>query len=269
MLEILSYPFLQRAILAGLIMALLLAFLGPFVILKRMSFFADGIAHASLAGVAIGIFLSFNPLLAAVLISVIFAIVIYFTEQKQGLPVDTIIGILFSFGMALGVLLISVYPGYQPELMSFLFGNILAIQKGELIMMFGLSLFILLFLFFNLKQLALFTLNEETAYTEGIKVKRLRLFLYIILAITVVLGIKILGIILVSALLLVPTAIARLFSCSFVSLLVNSVLLAEGIVLSGIIFSYYLNFPTGPSIVVLGVLIFALSVFIKNIKKYV
>ncbi len=269
MLEILSYPFFQRAILAGLIMALLLAFLGPFVILKRMSFFADGIAHASLAGVAIGIFLSFNPLLAAILVSVIFAIIIYFTEQRQELPVDTIIGILFSFGMAVGVLLISIYPGYQPELMSFLFGNILAIQKNELITIFGLGLFVLLFLSFNLKQLALFTLNEETAYVEGIKIKKLRLFLYIFLAITVVLGIKILGIILISALLLIPTAIARLFSRSFVSLLVSSILLAEGIVLAGIIFSYYLNLPTGPSIVVLGVLVFIFGIFAKSIKKYV
>jgi len=265
MLEILTYPFFQRAILAGLILAFLLAMLGPFVILKRMSFFADGIAHASLAGVAIGILLSVDPLLAAVLFSIIFAGLIYLTEQRRQLPADTVIGILFSSGMALGVLLISLQPGYQPEAMSFLFGNILAIKKTELFVMsvFGCGVFA--FLFFNLKQLVLFSLNEETAYVAGIKIKRLQILFYLVLAITVVLGIKILGIVLVSALLLIPTAIAKIFARSFYSLLASSVVLALIIVLAGIMFSYYLNLPTGPAIVLLGTLIFVISLVIKKI----
>jgi zinc transport system permease protein len=119
MFEIIQYPFMQRALLAGIILGLLLAALGIFVILNRMAFFSDGIAHASLAGVAIGIFTSQNPLLTAIAFSILFAMLIYFLEKKLKLTSDTTIGIIFTSGMALGVLLMSLQKGYQPELISF------------------------------------------------------------------------------------------------------------------------------------------------------
>ncbi len=264
MLEILQYPFMQRAVLAGVVLAVLLAVLGVFVVLKRMAFFSDGIAHASLAGVAVGILLSYNPLIVALISAVFFALLIYFLEKRYGLSSDTAIGILFTSGMALGVLLISLSPGYQPELISFLFGNILAINSLELWLIVVVSVAVLAFVLLNLKSLVLLSLDKEMAYVSGVKVELLQLLIYVILAVSVVLGIKVLGIVLVSALLIMPVAIAKFFSKSFKKLLIFSVLFAELIVLLGIVLSYYRDLPTGPTIVLCGTVLFVLSAFYSH-----
>ena len=264
MLEILQYPFMIRALLAGVILGALLSFLGTFVILKKMSFFADGIAHASLAGVAIGIVFSFSPLITAIIFSAIFALIIYTLEKKFKLSSDTTIGIIFTSGLALGVLLISLQPGYQPELITFLFGNILAIDKTELILITIFSIIIISFFAAHLKKITLLALDIEMAYLSGIKVSWLQPILYIALAVAVVSGIKVLGIILVSALLIIPVATSKLFANSFKKLILFSLAVAEIIVICGLIISYYLDIPTGPTIVLTGTVIFSLSALIKS-----
>lgn len=263
--DILYYPFMQRALLAGVALAFLLAFLGVFVVLKKMAFFASGIAHASLAGVSLGIIASMNPMISALIFGVIFSIIIYIIERKYRLPSDTTIGIIFTSGMALGVLLISLQKGYQPELISFLFGNILSIKNIEvwiiLIMGIGISIFLLT----NLRKLILISFDPETAYVSGIKVELLQLLMYMLLAVVVVLGIKVIGVVLVSALLIVPVATAKVFAKSFKKLMVLSVIISEVTVLGGIGLSYYLDFPTGPTIVLNGTLIFILFLFLRTV----
>jgi ABC-type Mn2+/Zn2+ transport system permease subunit len=221
MLEILQYAFMQRAIIAGIVLACLLAWLGVFVIMRKMSFFSDGIAHASLAGVAVGVVAGIHPLTTALIFSVIFSIVIYSLEKKTTLSSDAIIGILFTSGMAFGVVLISFKSGYQPDLVGFLFGNILAIRTADLAVISALSAGIMAFL-----------------------------------AVSVVLGLKILGIILVSALLIIPASTAKLVSKSFKGLIVQSVVFSEIVVILGITLSYYLDSPTGPMIVLVGTGVF-------------
>ncbi|MBU4421556.1 metal ABC transporter permease [Patescibacteria group bacterium] len=267
MLEILQYPFMQRALIAGLVLAAILAVLGIFTILKKMSFFADGIAHASLAGVAIGIIFSWYPLASALVLSIVFALIIYFLEKKFRLSSDITIGIIFTSGMALGILLISLQPGYQPELISFLFGNILAIKNSDMFIIGGMALAIFAFIFIYFKQMTLLALDEELAYTSGVKTKILEPVFYVILAASVVLGIKILGIILVSALLILPTATAKTLSSSFKSLILSSVLFAEIIVLVGIYISFVFDLPTGPVIVLSGSGLFLLSAIARGITK--
>ncbi len=259
MLEILQLPFMQRALVAGVLLAFLLALLGIFVVLRNMAFFSDGIAHASLAGVAAGIVLSLNPLLTAIVVSALFAAIIFFLQKKYKLSGDTAIGILFTSGMALGVLLISTQPGYQPELMSFLFGNILAITNTELIIIGVFTVLIALLVFVYLKTLILVSLDEETAKISGTKVDVFQLLSNVILAVAVVLGIKVFGIILVSALLIIPVATAKLFSSSFKKLVIISVVLSEIIVISGIFASYYYDLPTGPTIVLTGTVLFVIA----------
>lgn len=252
MSEILSYPFMQRAIIAGVVLAALLAWLGVFVVMRKMSFFSDGIAHASLAGIAIGIVASVHPLTTAIMFSIIFALIIYTLEKKTTLSSDAIIGMLFTSGMALGVVLISLKSGYQPDLVSFLFGNILAIRSSDLLIICILSVLIILFLIFNYRNITLMALDMDTAYLAGVRVNLLQITFYIILAVSVVLGLKILGIILVSALLIIPPSIAKLLARSFKGLIACSVLFSEFIVLLGITLSYYLDSPTGPVIVLVG-----------------
>jgi zinc transport system permease protein len=256
---------MQRAIIAGVVLALLLAWLGVFVIMRRMSFFADGIAHASLAGVAAGMLAGVHPLTTALVFSVVFSIVIYYLEKRTTLSSDAIIGILFTSGMALGVVLISFKQGYQPDLMSFLFGNILAIRPADLAIITALSAVIIAFLAFNHKGITLMALDMDTAYMAGIRVDLLHLTFYIILAVAVVLGLKILGIVLVSALLIIPASTAKLVSKSFKGLIVQSVIFSEVVVIAGIALSYALDAPTGPMIVLVGAGVFLLVFSIKQL----
>ncbi len=265
MLEILQYPFMQRAIIAGVALALLLAWLGVFVIMRRMSFFSDGIAHASLSGVAVGVLAGVHPLTTALVFSVIFSLVIYYLEKKTTLSSDAIIGILFTSGMALGVTLISFKQGYQPDLVSFLFGNILAIRPVDLALILALSAVILAFLAFNHKGITLMALDMDTAYMAGVRVEALHVTFYIMLAVAVVLGLKILGIVLVSALLIIPASTAKLVSKSFKGLIIQSILFSEIVVILGIALSYALDSPTGPMIVLVGTGVFLLVFSIKRL----
>lgn len=257
MLEILQYPFMQRALIGGIALAAIFALLGVYVLLRRMAFFAEGIAHASLGSVAVGIVFAINPLATALVFSIVFALIIYFVEKRYRLGSDTAIGILFTSGLAFGVLLISFKSGYQPELLSFLFGNILAINQTELLLMVIIGIAVIAFIIKYFKSLTLLSFDEETAYATGVNISFLLPALYCILAVSVVLGIKILGVVLVSALLILPASTSRLISRSFTRLVAGSVVIAEATVITGIFLSYYFNLPTGPAIVLTGALFFA------------
>lgn len=258
MLEILQFPFMQRAILAGIFLAALLGFLGVFAVLKKMSFFGDGIAHASLAGIAIGLITAVNPLWSAMIFSIIIAILIYVLEKKTKLSIDAIIGILFTASLALGVVIMNFKSGYQPELMSYLFGNILAINSNDLIIMIVFSVLIILFLAIFYKKLSLLAVDREGAYLAGINVNFFEIIFNVFLAIAIVLGVKILGVILVSALLIIPASIAKIISKSFKSLIYLSIILGEIIVILGLILSYIFDLPSGAVIVLVGALMFVL-----------
>src|SRR3990167_4118933 len=210
MLAIFQFPFVQRALIAGMFLALLLAVLGVFVVLRRMSFLADGIAHASLAGVAFGLLVGIYPLAAALLVGVLFAVVIFILERKTSLSLDSIINLIFTTALALGVVLLSFKSTYQPDLISFLFGNILAISADELKFMLVLGVGIGLFLILNYKSLVILVVNKEKAYLHGLRVNWLQLAFYVLTAVITILGIKILGVILVGALLVIPVSIAKL-----------------------------------------------------------
>lgn len=258
---------MQRAIIGGLILGLLLAMLGVFVILRRMAFFGDGIAHASLAGIAIGILVSSNPLIVAIGWSIILAVIIFYLERKTKLSSDTIIGILFTASMALGIVLITLKSGYQPELISFLFGNILAIKVSELIIMSVFAAAVIAFILIFYRQIGFITFDKDGARVAGINATALDLIFYIALAVATVLGVKILGIVLVSALLIIPASIAKILAKSFRSLLSLSVIIAEFIIIGGLFLSYILNLPTGAVIILFGTALFFLTILAQKILK--
>jgi len=259
MIELLAYPFMQRAILAGVLLGALLAFLGIFVVLKRMAFFSDGIAHASLAGVALGILAQINPLPVALVFSAIISACIAWLERHTKITSDAIIGLIFTSGMAAGVVLLAFKSGYQPELVSFLFGDILALQWSELIIMAIFSSILMIFLTWQYKKIALMIMSPDIAYVNGVKVSAYEMLLYVIVAVSVVLGLKLLGIILVSALLIMPVSTAKLFAESFRRLIIWSIIISELTVLSGIVASVMLNLPTGAVMVLCGMIIFILT----------
>jgi zinc transport system permease protein len=264
MIELLSSPSMQRAFIAGTLLAALLAHLGVLVVIRKMAFFSSGIAHASLAGVAVGVFLSLSPFVTALIGAVFFAIGMFFLEKKTNLASDTVIGLIFTAGMALGVLLISFKEGYQPELVHFLFGDILTITHIDLILIVGLALLIGVFLILNARKFTLLALDREMAHLTGVNTDLFHCIFYVILAVSVVLALKILGVVLVSALLIIPVSISKLMSRSFKKLVFVSVGLSELIVVLGLLISAIFDLPAGAVIVLTGTSIFFLVLVLQR-----
>ena len=266
-IEMLSYPFMQRAFIAGIFLGLLLASLGVLATLRKMAFFGEGIAHASLAGIALAIFAGMSPLPIAIAWAVLVAVIIYWLERSTQLSSDTLIGILFTASMALGVIIMSQTAGYQPELISFLFGSILTIRPSDLWVIGLCSVIILAWLIPSLKQLTYLSLNEDAARIAGMKTKTQTLLFYIALAVATVLGVKILGIVLVSALIVLPAATGRLLSSSFRSYMWMSLLVSELIIVIGLALSYVYDLPSGATIVLTGAGLFFLVTLARQVVK--
>jgi zinc transport system permease protein len=257
--EMLHYAFMRRAFAAGMALGVVLPFLGAFVTLRRMSFFGDGIAHATLAGVAIGIVTGVSPFLAALGIGALFGAGVYALERRTDLSSDALIGVLFTGCMALGIFLISLRPGYQPELISFLFGSILSIGRLDLAVIVAGSALVVAVLLRFFRPLTLLALDKETAWLYGVSVEPLDFSFYVLLSVTVVLGVKLLGIVLVSALLIIPPTIAKLLAPSFKTLIAVSVAAAELFVVSGLWLSYRFDTPSGATIILVGAAAFLLT----------
>lgn len=263
-LELFSYPFMQRAFITGAVLALLLAGLGVFVTLRKMAFFGDGIAHASLAGIAIALLAGTSPLPIAIVWGIFIALLIYWLEGHTRLPSDTLIGIFFTASMALGVILMSFTAGFQPELISFLFGSILSIQPEDLWIITIVAAAVLVWLIPSYRKLTFMSLSEESAQVNGIAVKRHKIALYVALAIATVLGVKILGIILVSALLILPPATARLLSSNFKNYIVLTIIFAEIFVFLGLVLSFFYDLPSGATIILVGTAAFGLAALLQR-----
>ncbi|HCC21986.1 TPA: manganese transporter [Candidatus Uhrbacteria bacterium] len=267
LLEILHFPFMQRALLAGAMLALILSILGIFVTVRRMAFFGDGIAHASLAGIAIALLVGVSPLPIALAWAAVVALAVWWLERSTKLSSDTLIGILFTASMALGVVLMSFTRGYQPELVSFLFGSILSVRAIDLTYILIIGVIILAWLLLSFRQLTYMSLSEDQAIVSGVPVRLQTIILYVALALATVLGVKILGIILVSALLILPPAASRLLSSNFRGHIVMSIVMSELMVLLGLSISYLYDLPSGATIILTGTSIFLLVALTSRLKR--
>lgn len=253
---------MQRAFIAGAILAVLLAMLGIFVTLRKMAFFGDGIAHSSLAGIAIAVLVGFAPLPVALLWALFIAVLIYWLERSTRLPSDSLIGIFFTASMALGVILMSLTNGYRPELLSYLFGSILSIQNVDLLTTAIVAAIILIWLIASFRQLTFLALAEDAAIVSGVPYRVQTIALYIALALATVLGVKMLGIILVSALLIIPPATSRMLTHSFKGYVVGALVLGLIAVLIGLTLSYTYDLPSGASIILTGTALFFVAAIV-------
>lgn len=267
MFDIFLLPFMQRALLSGLMVAVLLGTLGVFVNIRNLSFLGDGIAHASLAGIALALLVGWMPTPTALVLAVFLAISIFAMERHAHISADTAIGILFTTGMALGVILLHFTPGFQPELISFLFGNILAIQTQDIFITLIVGILILITVYSVHKRLAFVLLDEEGAYLSGLTPGRYILTLYILTSLAIVLSIKLVGIVLVSALLITPSATAQIISRTFASFQLQSILWACIIIVLGIAGSVAFNLPSGATIVICGTFIFVAAILLKSLRS--
>lgn len=256
MLAALGFEFMRNALLAGLLVSIACGILGTYVVVNRIVFISGGIAHAAYGGVGLAFFLGLPPLVGILGISLVSALIMASVSFKTKYRADTIIGVLWAVGMALGVILLDLTPGYNVDLMSYLFGSILTVPNSELWMMLAIDGFIILAVGYYFQDMIALSYDEEFAQVRGVPVKGLYYLLMIMIALSVVMVIQIVGLILVIALLTIPPYIAERFSGSILQMMVVSVILNLAFTTSGLWLSYSFNLTSGASIIMVAAVCF-------------
>ncbi len=259
MLEIITFPFFQRAIIVGSIMAITAALLGVFVVIRRMSFFTDAVSHASLAGVAIALLVGVHPFIGALIVSVFVGLLVARLQRDGVQEVDTIIGVIFSTTLALGVLMISLMQGYRANLFQYLFGDIIAVSQTDVWISLGLLVATMTIIFFLFKPLTKIAVHEDMARVDGVRVHMLDTIFLVLLAAVVAVGLKVVGAILMSALMILPAATAQHIARSFRGMVVASLAVALIAMLGGLGLAAAFSLPTGPAIVLVAAALFVLA----------
>lgn len=258
MLELLNYPFFVNALSAALFSSITCGFIGTYIVSRRIVFISGGISHTSFGGVGIAYYLGFNPLLGAAVFSVLAAMGIETFSRKSEIREDSLIGMMWSFGMAVGIIFIFITPGYAANLMSYLFGSILTVSRTEILLLAGLALTIVLFFVFLYKEILFVSFDQEYARTQGIPTALINYTLISLTALTIVFNIRVVGIILVISMLTIPQATANLLSHNFKKVIIYSTGFAFLASIAGLFLSYRLNIPSGAAIIFTAIGVFAL-----------
>ncbi|MDX2413935.1 MAG: metal ABC transporter permease [Bacteroidales bacterium] len=246
---ILEYDYLIKSVLAALFGSIAAGFAGTYIVSRRMVFLSGGITHASFGGVGLGYFLGLNPVIGAAIFGVSSAISIEYLSKRHELKEDSAIGFLWAFGMALGIIFIYLTPGYAPNLMSYLFGSILTITNSDLIALIVLSLVLILFFIRYYRTILYISFDESYARTFSDKVDLFKYILIILVSLVIVLNIRIAGVVLVLSLLTVPPNIAMLFTRDFKKVIIGSILAGLSGTLAGLAASWFLDIPTGATVI--------------------
>lgn len=261
LLELLQLASIQRAIVGAALMGILGGMLGSFVTLRQLSFFSHAVGHAALVGVALGVLLQINPTWMLLPFTLVFGVIVLYFIDKTDLASDSILSIVLSGALAIGLILTSLIKGYRGNLMAVLFGDILAIDTTDLI----LTLLVLvggsIFLLSTLRQQILLTLNPDVAQVQGVPVQLYRYAFVVLLSLAVAVAIKAVGVLLVNAFLVIPASTAKLMSHHFSRFLVMSVIVGSISSIAGIMVSGLFNLASGPSIVLVQFLLFV-AVFV-------
>ena len=255
-ISLLSHGFIQRALIAGSFIAILSATLGTFLVLRRFSLIGDGLAHVTFGGVAVGLFLGLYPMYVAVPIVMISSLGILKLVEKARLYGDAAIGIVSSLGIACGILLASAAGGFNVDLFSYLFGNILAISATEVASSIVLSIVLMFIIWFFYQELLAITFDEESAKASGVKTETINGILVMLTSLTVVLAMRVVGIMLISSLLILPPVMALQVARGFRMTIVIASVGGVASVILGIVLSLAVDLPTGATIVILNFLFF-------------
>jgi zinc transport system permease protein len=267
MIEALQFEFMQNAFMAALLGSIACGIIGSYVVVKKIGYISGGIAHASFGGLGLGYLIGVDPLLCLLPFSLISAWIIGIISRKANVSEDTAIGILWTGGMALGVIFIGLTPGYVPDLFSYLFGNILTVPRNDIYIMTGLDIFIILAVFFFYREFLAISYDEEYARASGLNTMLFYLLLLTLVALTVVMLIRVVGIIMVIALLTIPPSIAKQHTTNLKPMMLLSVILGIIITTIGLWLSYELDLASGATVIILLVIAFVVSTVIKKIKE--
>lgn len=267
MIEILSYQFMLYALIASILSGLSCSILSNYIVLRKMEFISDGAAHTAFGGIAVAIFFGWNMNLVSIITGILFAVFIYFVGKKGKISENSLIGMLFPLSMALGVIIMNLKPGYTPEIESYLFGDILMVNLTDIITLGIILLSVIFFITIFNKELKYFSYNERMAKIYGVPTELIRFLFLIAVALVVVTSVKIIGIILVTSMLITPGVIAKIWAKSINQMVIISSIFGLLSSFLGIYFSYYLDIPSGPSIVVLLFIFFLINYFLKKLIK--
>ena len=259
MIELLQYEFMRNALVAALLASIACGIIGVYVVVKRIVFISGGIAHAAFGGIGLGYFLGIEPLLSVVPFSIGSALSMGIVGRRTKIPEDTAIGILWAIGVALGIIFIGMTPGYAPDLFGYLFGSILTVPTSDILLMLILDATIIVTVIALYREFQAISFDEEYATAIGLPTERLYLLLLCLIALTVVLLIKVVGVILVIALLTMPAALSKRFTHRLSSMMFLSVFLCAFFTTGGLWLSYVLDLPSGATIVLFSGFTFFMS----------
>ncbi|MBU2492908.1 MAG: metal ABC transporter permease [Bacteroidetes bacterium] len=262
-----DYSFIQNAIIAGLLSSIACGISGTFVVVKKISYLSGGIAHAIVGGLGIAYFLGINPLYGALAFSIVSALLIGTVKLKLKQNEDTLISALWAVGMSIGLIFAYLTPGYNVNLLSYLFGNILLVSSESIYLMLVLDIFISAIVIILYKQFIYVCFDEEYAYLRGIKVELIYILLLIMISLTIVVLVQSVGLVLVIALLTLPSSIARMFSNTIWKMILISIILIQIFTFAGFAFSFSTNLPSGASIILAAGLGYLLSFFIQSFLR--
>lgn len=252
--------------MAAVLASIACGIIGTYIVSKRIVFISGGITHASFGGIGIGYYFGFNPILGAMVFSVMSALGIEYMAKKTNVREDSVIAILWSFGMAVGIIFIFLTPGYSANLMGFLFGNILTVTHLNLYLLLALTVVIVAIFLMMYKTILFVAFDEQYARAAKLPVEKVNYMMITLVALTIVLNIRVVGIILVISLLTIPQTIANIFTKKFDKIILVSIFISLLGSFSGLFLSYYFNIPSGAAIIFFMVLLFIIGKIIKSIQ---
>lgn len=265
-LQLFQYQFFINASLAAVLASISCGIIGTYIVSRRIVFISGGITHASFGGIGIGYYMGFNPIVGAMIFSVISALGIEYISKKSNVREDSVIAILWSFGMAVGIIFIFLTPGYSANLMSFLFGNILTVTHLNLYMLLALNIIIIVIFLLMFKTILFVAFDEQYARAVKLPVETVNFLMITLVALTIVLNIRVVGIILVISLLTIPQTIANVFTKKFDQIIMISIVIGLFGSFTGLFLSYYFDIPSGAAIIFFLVILFILAKIVKSLQ---
>lgn len=264
-MELLKYTFFQHALLGSLLASIACGIIGTYIVTRRLVFISGGITHASFGGIGIGLFAGISPILSAAVFSVLSAFGIEWLSKRSDMREDSAIAVFWTLGMAIGIIFTFLSPGFAPDLSAFLFGNILTITQMDLLMLGILSILLILFFTLFIHPIIYVAFDREFARSQGIPVVIFEYLLMMFIALTIVSCLRMVGIVLAISLLTIPQMTANLLTNNFKKIIWLSIGFGFLGCLGGLFISYYLNVPSGASIIFFSIIIYIISKLLRNL----
>lgn len=271
-MDLLQYTFFQHALLGSLLASIACGLVGTYIVTRRLVFISGGLTHASFGGIGLGLYTGISPILSAALFAVLSAFGVEWLSKRKDMREDSAIAVFWTLGMALGIMFTFLSPGFAPDLSAYLFGNILTITASDIALLGVLSVVLAVFFGLYLRPIVSIAFDREFARSQGLPVEFFEYALMLFIALTIVACLRMVGIVLVISLLTIPQMTANLFSHRFHRIIWLSIGIGYLSCLGGLLLSFYLNVPSGASIIFFSILIYAAcktgkSLYIANLKK--